>query len=754
MNRIRAPPQIVAPPGPVADVIRLELEAREVPPGRRMLGRVYLSTVQPSVVERINLVVAKATIVTHPNENVHVSDRGTTSVTHLPVNVIRPASRSLVGRQALTAIRPAPTSITTLDPVIRQLYFQPGQFAIPYLLYMPETEMPSFAYAHPETGCAFVVNTALRLYLYLSGALYITQAIPLWLPALGSDDHFISSTHENKFQIVSPRKYYLRGDEVKVAVGFFTDSGKTPEARIVCRITCRAGNVVEMLEIVEYKKLEEVQPPASEVLREMGQRTGTRWKKMYETTDLVLEDYLSNSYNAPEFNLTYWLQVKLDNKEYEAPIALVDYMAEGNFKPPQISSEYQREYNCSNDDYIDAIDYQSACLQSSQDNTPTDINEDCFFLNIFVPQKDDNKSLFPVLIHIHGGSFQMGSSHSYPAHALASTGLVVVTFNYRLGLLGFFPPNTDNIPTNIGVMDQILVMEWVQRHIDRFYGNPKDVTIMGESAGAASVAIHIVSPKVKYKGLFSKAIIISGSDMAPWASLAYKDNKSDNLTAKLASVLGCTHNATSGNDAGVCLKNASSSDLMDAVEKIEKEYEREIWTPVIDEKEELLLRKPFPHLPSVKPSSIPLLIGVMESEASMHATYLLWNFKAISFGLFSVEWFRYSLLPSMELTTEMFERSVLKLLKTYGIPNPHDLLLKIIATYNCSGNVSSCHNQLFEVFSDFFCNAPTYRAALEQAKVNPNVYFFSMTHRSPKDLRPSVYGIVSTNSVKANYFDC
>uniref|UniRef100_A0A0R3SRZ5 COesterase domain-containing protein n=1 Tax=Hymenolepis diminuta TaxID=6216 RepID=A0A0R3SRZ5_HYMDI len=363
-----------------------------------------------------------------------------------------------------------------------------------------------------------------------------------------------------------------------------------------------------------------------------------------------------------------------------------------------------------------------------QDDALTVINEDCFFLNIFVPQRNESKSLFPVLIHIHGGSFQMGSSHSYPALALASTGLVVVTFNYRLGLLGFFPSNTDHIPTNIGMMDQILVMEWVQRHISRFYGNSKDVTIMGESAGAASVAIHLVSPKVKYRGLFSKAIIISGSDMAPWASLAYKDNKSENLTSKLADVLGCKYKVANSNDADMCLRNVSSYDLLDAVEKLEKEHEREMWTPVIDENEGVLLRKPFPNSPSVKPSPIPLLIGVMDSEASIHATYLLWK------------WFRYSLPTYAKLPGSMFEKSVLKLLKTYGIQNSQELLSKIIATYNCSGDSSSCHKQLFEVFSDFFCNAPTYRAALEQAKVNPNVFFFSMTHRSPKELRPSIYG--------------
>ncbi|KAM7537428.1 hypothetical protein Aperf_G00000070304 [Anoplocephala perfoliata] len=342
--------------------------------------------------------------------------------------------------------------------------------------------------------------------------------------------------------------------------------------------------------------------------------------------------------------------------------------------------------------------------------------------------KTGNESLFPVVVHIHGGSFIMGGSHNYPALALASTGLVVVTFNYRLGVFGFFPTNPDHIPTNIGLMDQILVMEWVQRHIDRFYGDPKDVTLMGESAGAASVAVHLVSPKVQSKGLFAKAIMISGSDMAPWASLTYTDNKTDKLTAKFIDILGCNYDVVNSDNIEACLRNASSSELLDAVEKIEKHYEREIWTPVINEKLGILLRKPFPHPPSAKPSAIPLLIGVMDAEASIHGAHLLWK------------WFKYALSPTSEFPRGLFKLSVLKLLKAYGIPDSQSLALKITETYKCSNDDSSCHQQLLEVFSDFFCNAPTYRAALEQAKVNASVYFFSMTYRSPKELRPQIYG--------------
>lgn len=111
----------------------------------------------------------------------------------------------------------------------------------------------------------------------------------------------------DSFYFQCPREYCIRGDVVRVAVGDILEQTKSVEARIIFRVTCRAGNVVEELGIVEYKKLEAFQAPKSELLRKMGLRTGARRRKISETNDLRLEDYLSATCNTPESGLTYWL---------------------------------------------------------------------------------------------------------------------------------------------------------------------------------------------------------------------------------------------------------------------------------------------------------------------------------------------------------------------------------------------------------------------------------------------------------------
>ncbi|CAG5115841.1 unnamed protein product, partial [Candidula unifasciata] len=104
-------------------------------------------------------------------------------------------------------------------------------------------------------------------------------------------------------------------------------------------------------------------------------------------------------------------------------------------------------------------------------------------------------TLVPVLIHVHGGSNEVGMGAMLHADVLASRGqFVVVTFNYRLGAFGFFHSPTLDIPANLGLHDQLLVFKWVQQNIGQFGGDPNKVTIQGHSAGSVDVGIHLLSP--------------------------------------------------------------------------------------------------------------------------------------------------------------------------------------------------------------------------------------------------------------------
>jgi para-nitrobenzyl esterase len=142
-------------------------------------------------------------------------------------------------------------------------------------------------------------------------------------------------------------------------------------------------------------------------------------------------------------------------------------------------------------------------------------SEDCLYLNIWRPSEVPDGTRLPVLVWIHGGAYVNGGS-STPIHDgsfLASKGLIVVTFNYRLGRFGYFSHpaliEADEGPLgNFGLMDQVEALKWVQRNIGAFGGDPDQVTVMGESAGGESVLHLLTSPQSN--GLFQRAIVMSG----------------------------------------------------------------------------------------------------------------------------------------------------------------------------------------------------------------------------------------------------
>ncbi len=143
-------------------------------------------------------------------------------------------------------------------------------------------------------------------------------------------------------------------------------------------------------------------------------------------------------------------------------------------------------------------------------------NEDCLYLNVWAPDRSSRQRL-PVMVWIYGGGFTTGSS-SFPftdGDALARMGVLVVSFNYRLGVFGFFAHSTlTNEPQhtasgNCGLLDMIAALKWVQKNIAAFGGDPNRVTIFGESAGSLAVSYLMASPLGK--GLFQRAIGESGS---------------------------------------------------------------------------------------------------------------------------------------------------------------------------------------------------------------------------------------------------
>ena len=183
----------------------------------------------------------------------------------------------------------------------------------------------------------------------------------------------------------------------------------------------------------------------------------------------------------------------------------------GNLRwlPPRSAAHFKRVFQ--------ATQFGSACTQPGLLGAPPRGSEDCLFLNVYTPhqKKNENKHHgLAVMVWIHGGAFVIGAGSDYDPTPLVENGnVIVVTINYRLGLLGFLAhPALDtegHLNANYGLMDQQFALKWVRRNISVFGGDPKRVTIFGESAGGFSVFSNLASPTAA--GLFQGGISESGA---------------------------------------------------------------------------------------------------------------------------------------------------------------------------------------------------------------------------------------------------
>jgi para-nitrobenzyl esterase len=184
-----------------------------------------------------------------------------------------------------------------------------------------------------------------------------------------------------------------------------------------------------------------------------------------------------------------------------------------------------------------AEDYGPSCMQhlsrsrppwTAEYMTQNEDSENCLYLNVWAPVSSAGRNL-PVFVWIFGGGFNEGSGEVpvYDGTELARTGMIVVTFNYRVGVFGFLahPELTAESPRhssgNYGLLDQVAALQWVNRNIQAFGGDTSRITICGQSAGAASVHALIASPLAK--GLFERGIAESGSGVTGFTLLLLAD---------------------------------------------------------------------------------------------------------------------------------------------------------------------------------------------------------------------------------------
>ncbi|MET7508475.1 carboxylesterase family protein [Streptomyces albidoflavus] len=220
---------------------------------------------------------------------------------------------------------------------------------------------------------------------------------------------------------------------------------------------------------------------------------------------------------------------------------------------------------------LEAVSYGPVCAQDTRcfpgfgHHSTT---EDCLYLNVYVPEGGQaGEGPLPVMVWIPGGGFFLGGGNDYDPTALVRDGgVVLVTFNYRVNVFGFFSHPSINAEGhaagNYGLMDQTFALEWVRRNAAAFGGDPDNVTLFGESAGAASVLAQLVSPAAA--GLFHKAISQSCSVAAVMPMRTLGDTEEAGVA--LAKAAGCEKQTA---DA---LRALSTADLLAANRMPEGEF--------------------------------------------------------------------------------------------------------------------------------------------------------------------------------------
>jgi para-nitrobenzyl esterase len=276
------------------------------------------------------------------------------------------------------------------------------------------------------------------------------------------------------------------------------------------------------------------------------------------------------------------------------------------------------------------IDWGHNCAQiSSPIVTNYDFDEDCLTVNVFTPRPAPLNA--PVMVFFHGGAFIVGGPADpiYDGSLIASQGVIVVTVGYRLGALGYVatPELTAEDPDGAageqGFLDQRMALKWVQQNIAAFGGDPKNVTLFGESAGGISVLMHMVSPGSS--GLFARALVESGPVLTipgyairwpkvPSVTVQHRTNDAYALGDQLVKGLNCDGQS----DVLGCMRGKSSDEVLHAVPQpmfnLRGLAMQPVWWPAIDGVE--LPDEPYALLQAGSFAHVPLLIGTNRDEGS------------------------------------------------------------------------------------------------------------------------------------------
>ncbi|XP_008423569.1 acetylcholinesterase isoform X1 [Poecilia reticulata] len=360
-------------------------------------------------------------------------------------------------------------------------------------------------------------------------------------------------------------------------------------------------------------------------------------------------------------------------------------------------------------------------------NPNTPVSEDCLYLNIWAPlfktPTPRPEDRVPVLVWIYGGAFMSGTStlDIYQGHFLCKAqNVVVVSINYRLGPLGFLAiPNNNNIRGNQGLLDQRLALQWVVDNIAAFGGDPTKITIFGESAGAASVGFHLVSPGSQ--GLFQRAVMQSGTPNAAWA-IATKTEIYDR-SLKLAKLLGCPVDHPSRLEN--CLLNA------DPKKMFLKQHENLIPPSVL----------PFPFVPHIDGDFLPSDIETLLNSSTLPKKELL-----IGLNKDEGTFFLFYGMPGFTREGESF---ITRNNFMDGLPlviNSSEIVKEAIIShytdFRDEFNMKTNRDEMARVVGDVMFNCPVVNFATRYAERGSKTFFYFFDHVSSKNPWPKWAGVM------------
>ncbi len=265
----------------------------------------------------------------------------------------------------------------------------------------------------------------------------------------------------------------------------------------------------------------------------------------------------------------------------------------------------------------DATAPAASCPQAGYDEEFDPIvegDEDCLYVDVVAPARARHDGRLPVVVWLHGGNLASGGAAEFDGARLAGGGdVVVVTVNYRLGALGFLSAGAldaeGTTSGNYGLLDQAEALRWVRRNAAAFGGDPRRVTLAGQSAGARSVCTHLASPGSRR--LFQQAIVQSGACANPVMKKADADHKG----AEAIRTLGCA-DAGGARDVAECLRAAPVSDLVlelaGSGPPVTAERREDLWGPVAGTP--YLPLQPIDAIRRGSAAGIPLLVGSTHDE--------------------------------------------------------------------------------------------------------------------------------------------